>query len=251
MKVNIPNPCAEKQEDMSPAEKGRMCKVCNTEVVDFTNWETKDIVAYIQKSNQKVCGRISSQTTAIKEPKRKNWISFAASLITLCSPTSILYGLHNISNNNISNTVIHSSYIQDSLITFQFLDKYNQHLPYVNLTNTKTNKKYITDNTGKITIPYEEKTEFKITYLGFKTRFIKIKKSFKKYDLTRITLDESEELIGEVVVTSIQKVKSTFNKEISSNRKIEQLTNISSNSNRSLIPKLKKLFNIFSVRDNN
>lgn len=249
MKVIIPNPCAEKYEDMSLSELGRMCKVCNTEVVDFTNWETKDIVAYIQKSNQKVCGKIDSQTTAIKEPKRKSWISFAASFITLFSSNSMVYSM---SNNNISNTAIHSSYLQDSLISFQFLDKYNQHLPYVNLTNTKTNKKYIADNTGKITIPYEEKAKFKITYLGFKTRFIKIKKSFKKNDLIRVTLDESEELIGEVVVTPIQKIKPTFNKKISSNRKIEPLTTITSpNSNRSLIPKLKRLFNIFSIKDEN
>lgn len=247
MNVKIPNPCNEKYEGMSPTELGRMCKVCNTEVVDFTNWETKDIVGYIQKSNQKVCGKLYLRSIPIKETKTKNWISFAASLITLFSSNSIVYSM---SNNNISKPDIHSSYLQDSLITFQFLDKYNQHLPYVNLTNTKTNKKYIADNTGKITIPYEEKAKFKITYLGFKTRFIIIKKSFKKNDLTRVTLDESEELIGEVVVTPIQKLKPSFNKEISSNRKIEPLnTNTSPNSNRSLIPKLKKLFNIFSIKD--
>ena len=249
MKINIPKTCTENYDLMSPTDLGRMCKICNTEVVDFTTWETKDIVDYIQKSNQKVCGRIDSQTTAIKEPKRKNWVSFAASFITLFSSNSMVYSM---GNNIISNTAIHSSYLQDSLISFQFLDKYNQHLPYVNLTNTKTNKKYIADSTGKITIPYEEKAKFKITYLGFKTRFIKIKKSFKKNDLTRVTLDESEELIGEVVVTPIQKIKPTFNKKISSNRKIEPLTtNTSPNSNHSLIPKLKKLFNIFSVKDDN
>lgn len=59
-------------------------------------------------------------------------------------------------------------------------------------------------------------------------------------------------MLGEVVVTPIQKVKPKFNKKNSSNRKIEQLTtNTSPNSNRSLIPKLKKLFNIFSVKDDN
>ena len=61
MKVNIPNPCAEKYDNMSPIELGRLCKVCNTEVVDFTDWETKDNVEYIQKSNQKVCGKLSKR----------------------------------------------------------------------------------------------------------------------------------------------------------------------------------------------
>ncbi len=82
MNVKIPNPCNEKYEGMSPSELGRMCKVCNTEVVDFTNWETKDIVSYIQKSNQKVCGRMKSPTyTELVHLNRMNWLSISASFL--------------------------------------------------------------------------------------------------------------------------------------------------------------------------
>ena len=58
MNLNIPNPCTEKYDNMSPTSLGRLCKICNTEVVDFTNWEAKDIFKYIQKSNKNVCGKL-------------------------------------------------------------------------------------------------------------------------------------------------------------------------------------------------
>ena len=85
MKVNIPNPCTEKYDNMSPTELGRLCKVCNTEVVDFTNWETKDIVEYIQNSNQKVCGKLKLSQIENKRNLRFNsWLK-AAGIISLLS----------------------------------------------------------------------------------------------------------------------------------------------------------------------
>lgn len=85
MKVNIPNPCSEKYESMSPTELGRVCKICNTEVVDFTNWETKDIVEYIKKSNQKVCGKLKVPQIEDKRNVRFNTWLKVAGIISLLS----------------------------------------------------------------------------------------------------------------------------------------------------------------------
>lgn len=91
MKVTLPNPCAEKYDNMSPTELGRMCKVCNTEVVDFTNWETKDIVDYIQKSNQKVCGRINTQRAPINGILRIKWFKYIAAALAVGNSGTLLY----------------------------------------------------------------------------------------------------------------------------------------------------------------
>ncbi|WP_159637597.1 carboxypeptidase-like regulatory domain-containing protein [Sphingobacterium composti Ten et al. 2007 non Yoo et al. 2007] len=249
MKIKIPQPCTESYEKMSPSELGRMCKVCNTEVVDFTNWETKYIVTYIQKSNERVCGRLSAQSTEAKITISKNWLKYVAAALTFCISNSIVYALNDVTNNLSSNNPIHSSYMQDS-IHFEFMNKHNQNLPQVNLTNTKTSKKYITDNKGKVTIPYEEKSEFKITYIGYKTQFIKIKKSLKKNDLTKIILEEDSYEIGEVIVEPRKRIKPKFNKEINTINQIEQQKSTPIlNSRDSIKQKLKRLFNIFSVKD--
>lgn len=91
MKVTLPNPCAEKYDNMSPTELGRMCKVCNTEVVDFTNWETKDIVDYIHKSNQKVCGRINTQRAPINGILRIKWFKYIAAALAVGNSGTLLY----------------------------------------------------------------------------------------------------------------------------------------------------------------
>ncbi len=40
MSITAPKPCTEKWDNMSPSERGGHCSVCQTEVVDFTDWKT-------------------------------------------------------------------------------------------------------------------------------------------------------------------------------------------------------------------
>lgn len=221
MKVNIPNPCTENYDSMSPTELGRLCNVCNTEVVDFSNWETKDIVNYIHNSNKKVCGKMKTFDSS-KNSAFKKWGRLAVSLITIASTITLANGSDKTYFNLLSETTVHTSYLQDSII-LEFIDKHGEHLPYVNLINTKTNHKFLADKFGKIAIPYIEKSEFKIIYLGFETKIIQLNKSFKKNSSKTIILKEVEEWIGEVVVVN----------------------------NNSFKQKFKRLLHIFSIRDDN
>lgn len=58
-KINIPSPCSQSWDDMSPAEQGRFCGQCTKTIVDFTTWSDKDIAQYIRGSKEKICGRFT------------------------------------------------------------------------------------------------------------------------------------------------------------------------------------------------
>ena len=243
MKVNIPNPCFEKYENMSPTELGRMCKVCNTEVVDFTNWETKDIVAYIQKSNQKVCGRVDISAS---NPKY-NWSKFAATLLAIGSLGSIT----NLSTASASDysPIVQENQKKDS-ITFIILNQKNSPMPEVRIRNNYNGQIWISNKDGKVTLPISSTTEtYKILILGYLPQEIKVNK--KKANRTiKIVMEEESTTIGEVIIEPRARIKPTFNKEINSIHLIEQ-QKVSSTpeSSSSIKHKLKSLFNIFSVRD--
>ncbi|NGM73261.1 hypothetical protein [Sphingobacterium sp. SGL-16] len=204
MKVNIPNPCTEKYNDMSPSELGRMCKVCNTEVVDFTNWETKDIVVYIQKSNQKVCGKVSY--TQIAKKRKSNfsiWLK-AAGIISLLSLSKPVFSQPNK--------------LTEVIITGQVKSNRGEVINYGYVTNNYNADTALIDLNGyfKLKFPELKKNNpliINVASLGFDTKSVEIKNNKNPI----IVLEET--WIGEIRV------------------KI------------SLKNRLKKLLNIFSVKD--
>ena len=56
--IQIPKPCYEPWDKMTPENNGRHCSQCRKTVIDFTNWPQEDILQYIQKQDiPDVCGR--------------------------------------------------------------------------------------------------------------------------------------------------------------------------------------------------
>lgn len=59
--ITIPKPCHEDWAKMSLTEKGRFCKLCTKEVIDFSNWEPEAILLYLKNRKPgSTCGRIAS-----------------------------------------------------------------------------------------------------------------------------------------------------------------------------------------------
>lgn len=57
-KINIPAPCSENWELMSPNEKGRFCAVCTKCVIDFTQKQPQEIQEiFNEKKEETICGR--------------------------------------------------------------------------------------------------------------------------------------------------------------------------------------------------
>ncbi|SOD14340.1 carboxypeptidase-like regulatory domain-containing protein [Pedobacter xixiisoli] len=58
--LDIPKPCAQRWEQMSPTADGKFCSHCSTEVIDFTQMTTAQLQSYFKTHTQNVCGRIDT-----------------------------------------------------------------------------------------------------------------------------------------------------------------------------------------------
>ena len=57
--IQVPKPCHEEWNDMTPTDGGRHCTQCSKTVIDFTSWQQEDILAYLQQNSAAgVCGRL-------------------------------------------------------------------------------------------------------------------------------------------------------------------------------------------------
>jgi len=192
MKINIPKPCAENYDNMSPTDLGKMCEVCNTEVVDFTNWKTKDIVTYIQESNKKVCGRLKPlQVSEKRKTKLTPWLK-AAGIISLLSFSKPLFSQANKQKEIIVNGNVRSNLgeiINHGYVTYNY-----------NIDTTRI------DSNGNFRIKLK-KSQFnnplniEVSALGYETQIIELKSK------TNLTIVLEQPWIGEVVVEPISRIK--------------------------------------------
>lgn len=82
--IKIPEPCQEDWAKMTPTEKGRHCKVCTKEVVDFTDKTDEDLVKYLT-NNTNTCGRFKKsqldREVKLERKSRNSLAPYAASLL--------------------------------------------------------------------------------------------------------------------------------------------------------------------------
>jgi hypothetical protein len=58
LQLRIPEPCHERWEDMRREERGRFCGGCQKTVVDLTTMSDREVLAYLARAGQGVCGRL-------------------------------------------------------------------------------------------------------------------------------------------------------------------------------------------------
>lgn len=58
--LNIPRPCHEKWNDMTPNERGRFCNHCSKTIIDFTKMSDKEIISVLTHQPN-VCGRFRNE----------------------------------------------------------------------------------------------------------------------------------------------------------------------------------------------
>lgn len=59
LKLQIPEPCHENWNKMSPQAKGRFCDVCSKTVVDFSKFSRNEVISYMaENEGNRVCGRV-------------------------------------------------------------------------------------------------------------------------------------------------------------------------------------------------
>jgi len=88
--INIPEPCHEGWQNMTPTQKGRFCTSCEKEVIDFSNKRDEDLVKeLVGKTN--ICGRFkSSQLNREVKMERKSNNSLLPYAASLLVPLSLM-----------------------------------------------------------------------------------------------------------------------------------------------------------------
>jgi hypothetical protein len=61
IKLDIPNPCNENWDKMTPREQGRFCSQCSKHVVDFTKVSDKELLHYLTLAKGETCGRFNPE----------------------------------------------------------------------------------------------------------------------------------------------------------------------------------------------
>jgi len=80
LRLRIDNPCAENWDQMRPEEQGRFCSSCQKTVVDFSNMSDQQVLSWLSRSGQSVCGRFYDDQlhrNLLPPPERKGkWMAF-------------------------------------------------------------------------------------------------------------------------------------------------------------------------------
>ncbi|NND61631.1 MAG: hypothetical protein HKN48_00400, partial [Flavobacteriaceae bacterium] len=84
IKIQIPEPCHEDWNKMTPTEKGKFCAQCSKEVVDFTKSRDEELFKKVQ-SGGNLCGRFTTgqlnRNIKLDRKKGHSLLQYAASLL--------------------------------------------------------------------------------------------------------------------------------------------------------------------------
>lgn len=221
LQLQISEPCHENWNNMSPTEKGKFCRACKKEVVDFTSKSDEEIIKHVNNHGN-ACGRFYASQLNRKlianRKKRNHRLSYAATFLlpmTLFSQqtqsnekkaaktTQVdslkfkrldIYAL----NAKVNRVTLKQQQSSNSRIIYGTVtDDTGMSLPGATVLIKGTTTGKTTDFDGNFFIPANVKNTLVISYVGYKNQEIRIKEDTSNY---KIQLNPSGELEEVVVV---------------------------------------------------
>jgi hypothetical protein len=177
--INVPEPCHEDWNNMTPKEQGRHCNSCNKLVHDFSASSLAEIAQTLKKSATQVCGKFRPDQV-VTPPKWSLPI-----LSKFCYALLLVFGAQLFSGNSLFAQVQSEEkdgvtvYYSDSTFTIKgvVIDKETkEQLPFVNLYIDVEGVQYgtSTDFDGKFTLQMDkgqivmlEQFDLNISYIGY------------------------------------------------------------------------------------
>ena len=217
--LQIPEPCHENWDKMTPGDKGRFCDSCQKTVHDFTGMTDAQLIAFFKKpSTGSVCGRFySDQLERDFEIPRKRlpWVKYffqfaipmfltgfksysqgkpilKENILSVCSDTSSKYLVFGNSIPLVRNEIVG-----------KVVDATGQGIPYATVLIKGTKKGTMSDSSGFFQLEnsaYEKKLTLIVSSVGYTTTEKQI--NVRRNDFNKITLTTYTLLSGEVVVSS-------------------------------------------------
>ncbi len=228
-KLQIPKPCHESWNAMSPDEKGRFCSSCEKKVHDFSNASDGEIISVL-KSSSNICGRFrESQLKRDLVKPRETSVLFpylASGILGMLAVASaeaqqkpnvqavILVGqpLEEVVPDTIHSelrvTMGDVSIVEeDDFFTIAgTVSDASYKLPGVIVTNSNLKNQTSTDIDGNYKIEVRKGDQLTFSYIGYNELTFTVGDS----KVCDVNLRESQQLMGEVVVVKENIFKRTY-----------------------------------------
>ncbi|MEC3908714.1 carboxypeptidase-like regulatory domain-containing protein [Tamlana sp. 2201CG12-4] len=207
--INIPEPCHENWNDMTPEEKGRHCAVCQKTVFDFTT-KTDEYIVKTFTENDNVCGRFKStqlkRDLVLNRKEKNSYLSLIVSgvlaLIGISNHTVFsqekpsTFQVDSIKQNNIKGKITPQSQLDSRLIKGIVLDESKTPLPGASISIESSSEGTVSDFDGNFSIEVKKGAILYISYVGYESQKVKITESLN--EIIMVELDES--VLGGIVV---------------------------------------------------
>lgn len=220
--IDIPKPCNEGWQNMTPTQKGRFCASCQKEVIDFTQLSSSDINRKT-KSSKDICGRFTKdqlqQNYTISSQNNLSRLGIAlglGSIIAVAQPSFAQEKQIKVKTEQSNVRVLGElaeTQTQNNSITITGIVTDEEELPLagtnVILKNTEYGTQTDFDGNFSIKIPenyMKRELEVEFTYIGFITQEFKVDNEVTHIKV-KMQIDPD---IDDIVIGTYQTSKSHF-----------------------------------------
>lgn len=232
LSISVKQPCTEDFNQFKPTACGGFCNSCQKDVIDFRSMSDAKLITYFKNQKETTCGifkdtQLKSYAVEEEQSKRLNFHFLRAASIAVISLLS-LQGIQAQKTNKAVQTVQginktgevkveKSSNVNADLLTGTVSDT-SSPLPGVNIVLKGSTIGAITNFDGEFEFPkpLKEGDVLVVSYIGFETQNIVIKKNQKPLKI--VMRDDVCILVGKVAVNEVysskknvwQKIKGIF-----------------------------------------
>ena len=226
--LQIADPCHENWNTMTATEQGRYCQSCQKTVTDFSMMTDKEILSHLSKRDADVCGRFTVDQldrTLIGEHKKKfSWayvwnfviatfltVNYASAQQTPERSKKAVTNEKTIAVTNGSAEGEFSFVLPEGIRKIEGVvmdSKTNMPIPYVTISVKGTSSKVLSDENGKFSLNVmfsSDELVIEVSSVSYVSQSFTISKANK--GKLSFYLDQSAEILGEVVVTGYPVVK--------------------------------------------
>jgi hypothetical protein len=248
--IQIPEPCHEDWDRMTPVQQGRYCQSCCKDVIDFSLMTDREIINFLSKPQGKTCGNFSNDqlNRVIAEPatpaKKKVWavmLSFLMPLV-IAQKASAQRGKLSVKQKEpvkcvtqLRGDTIASVVSETITIEGKIRDTLFNPVPFATVLIKGTVQYTVADSAGnyslKNVLPGD--ITLSVSSVGFHMKEIRVPSSQPQV-IKNVSLDPEITKLPEIVITSFPLIScGRIEKDIVLNPEINSLQNVTVESSYS------------------
>jgi hypothetical protein len=220
VQIQVPKPCHENWNNMTPKEQGRFCGSCQKIVVDFSKMSDKELLDHISRTaGQSTCGRFTNEQLnrnikATEKKRRYSWayiwnLLLATFLVTesyaqeqpVATQKSDVQ-LPNLSPAKATFALKERDTIASKEISGIIIDKDTKEpIAGATIMVKGSNKGTVADSLGRFKLMVDDKSTItlEVSCVGYETQTVKIN---KKKDWQNVKMTMKGAIMGEIAYTS-------------------------------------------------